>query len=326
MDDPSSGERTHVHTHASCTVHALPSEILYQIAVQLDLSSLLALSQVSPTWRTVCRELDPFTPVVSTLLHDYGEASSADQKILLSLPRRSQLVRANTYVEILARATRYFLLSLFEPPFMNDSAWKSAFERRFPREVVSAVVNADREKPWVAPYWRSRFWGQLNRLQHIGETACSRQNATTSYMILFRPHRLTMNRAGTAGFDPVAVFETLKTQNAMRQQSTVTRTIRHTADTQLVIKYCVAAKPMDHFTANRVATELVNSTRAPDEAKPVPEGYVVVGPCLMAAYVADVNLQGQTMGLFGLTDVYPSMLPKVLRDAFPDGPERLMGY
>lgn len=46
----------------------------------------------------------------------------------------------------------------------------------------------------------------------------------------------------------------------------------------------------------------------------------------MASYVADVNLQGQTMGLYGLTDVYFSRLPDFVQKSFPNGPERLMGY
>jgi len=201
---------------ASTTIESLPSEIQAQIASYLNLTSAIAFSQVCRAWRNTCKEMDPFTGIVCQLLHKYADSSITDRDALVTLARRNSIIRPQTYIQIMGRAQRDFLIHDFEQPHLNDKSWQDAFDARFPSETKA--------KTWYnGRSWRNHFWSEINRLQHLYITGCTKVSSMVTYFLLYRPHRLTINRTGAALFNADNTFNAIKAQSAMSHHITFTR-------------------------------------------------------------------------------------------------------
>jgi hypothetical protein len=106
----------------------LPLDLIAEILGQLDLESLIKMSQVSHTFCMVAEDeaLNPWRgPIMRNLLtHEY-EASLKHLSIRTAVPRQN-------WLEILSLARASFILFGATLPNLRASDWEECFKRRFP--------------------------------------------------------------------------------------------------------------------------------------------------------------------------------------------------
>lgn len=106
----------------------LPLDLIAEILGQLDLSSLIKMSQVSQRFRMVASDegLNPWrAPIMRNLLANEYETSLTHLSIRTAVPRQN-------WLDILSLARTSFILFQASLPNLGSSDWEESFKRRFP--------------------------------------------------------------------------------------------------------------------------------------------------------------------------------------------------
>jgi hypothetical protein len=106
----------------------LPLDLIAEILGQLDLDSLIKMSQVSQRFRMVASDegLNPWrVPIMRNLLANEYEISLKHLSIRTTVPRQN-------WLDILSLATTPFILFEASLPNLGSLDWKECFRRRFP--------------------------------------------------------------------------------------------------------------------------------------------------------------------------------------------------
>lgn len=111
----------------------LPVELISDIVSELDLSSLIAASQVCCRFRQIVSDpsLNPWRqPILRALYYYTTPSASFPPQLKHICERHASFVRHN-YVEILSIARPECILFQLDIPNLPSSYWQESFERRF---------------------------------------------------------------------------------------------------------------------------------------------------------------------------------------------------
>ena len=124
----------------------LPLDLIAEILGQLDLESLIKMSQVSHTFYMVASDvgLNPWRgPIMRNLLAEKYETS------LKHLSVRSVVPRQN-WLDILSLAKTSFILFEATLPNLSTSDWEQCFKRRFP----PSWERMRKDSPWKEAFFK----------------------------------------------------------------------------------------------------------------------------------------------------------------------------
>ncbi|KIL00509.1 hypothetical protein PAXRUDRAFT_129640 [Paxillus rubicundulus Ve08.2h10] len=217
------------------TMQTLPVELLAEIFSELDLESLITVSSLSRRLRSVTSDpsLNPWRrPILHNLRHGIYE------KCFYHLGSRSIVPRQN-WIPILTFASPSFLLFESTLPNLKSSEWEESFRRRFLPGWVK----------WKENSWRVAFMKVLYRVWHRTRSACTSDESWTKYIVLNRNGSVNELEASSRTFNPLAVFNAIKTQNNLAHLPTQIRVVLELIDARIIV-LGVLDRPRTSLTVN----------------------------------------------------------------------------
>ena len=138
--------------HASsvmATFDSLPVELIADILGELDLASLIKISQLSRRLHDIVSDpsLNPWRrPILRNLRSSTYELCLANLSVRWSVPRHN-------WIEILSLATPHFILFQVTLPNLASDQWQEAFKRRF----LPGWQKWKRDGPWKEVFIKSSY-------------------------------------------------------------------------------------------------------------------------------------------------------------------------
>ncbi|KAG8907004.1 hypothetical protein FRB99_005524 [Tulasnella sp. 403] len=225
------------------TLDDLPVELLTDIFSLLDITDLVAISQVSRQTRLVCGDplLNPWKPPITKLLR----ANDADLSSISKLGEISIFPRQN-FIDILSLAPASFLLLHTALPALHSHHWEEVVNRRF--------LPSWRDARFPSP--REQYMRLLWNVWHRENSHCTAQQAWCKYIVLARNGIVRLCSAYSRTYNPFTVFEDLKSQSNLERHPTEIRVVLRLADIR-VLALGVLYRP-DSFQVNQYAKMLLH--------------------------------------------------------------------
>lgn len=240
------------------TFESLPVELIADILSELDLSTLVTVSNVSPRLRAISSEpsLNPWRrPIFRTLHSTDGEYDPC----LKTLSVRSTVPRQN-FVEILSLARANYLLFEASLPNLKDRDWEECFSRRFPPSWVKVRKDGT---------WKEAFMKVLYRVWHRSNTFCTSDEAWTKYVTLNRNGTANQLESASHGYNPLTIFEEVRLQNDLLHLPPSIRVLVQFADVR-ILAIGVLNKPRSTFGVNANARALLHPPGIDKDDAPAP--------------------------------------------------------
>ncbi|KAH9850792.1 hypothetical protein C2E23DRAFT_869742 [Lenzites betulinus] len=219
----------------------LPVELVADVLGELDLASLITVSNLSRRLRAVVSEpsLNPWRrPILRNLL-DSGEEY---EPALKHLSVRRTVPRHN-WVEILTLGKAEYLLFGMTLPNLKDSDWEECFRRRFLPGWIKWKKDGS---------WKEAFLKMLHRLWHRSHSACTTDEAWTHYIVLNRNGSANLLDGSSRNYNPLTIFHEIKLQNNLAHLMTHARLVVEFKDVR-IIALGVLTKPRSAFSINHNA-------------------------------------------------------------------------
>ncbi|KAG1873758.1 hypothetical protein DFJ58DRAFT_881970, partial [Suillus subalutaceus] len=232
------------NTIMSTTLESLPVELIATILGNLDLESLVKVSNLSRRLRHVASDstLNPWKrPIAQNL------ASSNYERSLYHLSLRSIVPRSN-WIDILTLAPPGFILFESSFPNLKASEWEECFRRRF----IPGWLKWKKDNTW-----REFYVKMLYRVWHRTYTTCTTDEAWTKYIVLNRNGSVNELESSSRGFSPMAIFSEMQFQSNLSHMSPTIRVVATFADVR-VITIGVLHRSRSPLIVNRNAHALLH--------------------------------------------------------------------
>ncbi|KAI0353047.1 hypothetical protein OH77DRAFT_1497540 [Trametes cingulata] len=222
-------------------LESLPVELVADILGELDIASLVTVSNLSRRLRAVASEpsLNPWRrPILRNLLspdEDYEPA-------LRHLSVRQTVPRQN-WVEILTLGKAEYLLFEMTLPNLKEAEWEECFRRRF----LPGWIKWKKEGSWKAAFLKI-----LHRLWHRSHSSCTADEAWTHYIVLNRNGSANLLDGSSRNYNPLTIFHEIKLQNNLAHLMTHARLVVEFKDVR-IIALGVLTKPRSAFSVNHNA-------------------------------------------------------------------------
>ncbi|KAG2156301.1 hypothetical protein DEU56DRAFT_723385 [Suillus clintonianus] len=226
------------------TLESLPVELIATILGDLDLESLVKVSNLSRRLRHVASDssLNPWKiPITRNL------ASGSYEQSFYHLSLRSTVPRSN-WIDILTLAPPGFILFESSLPNLRASEWEECFRRRF----IPGWLKWKKENTW-----RESYLKMLYRVWHRTYTACTTDEAWTKYVVFNRNGSVNELESSSRGFSPMAIFAEMQFQSNLSHLSPTIRVVATFADVR-VIAIGVLHMPRSSLTVNYNARALLH--------------------------------------------------------------------
>ncbi|KAI0832636.1 hypothetical protein BC628DRAFT_1309030 [Trametes gibbosa] len=243
------------------TLESLPVELVADVLGELDLASLITVSNLSRRLRAVVSEpsLNPWRrPILRNLLDMSGEYEPA----LKHLSVRQTIPRHN-WVEILTLGKAEYLLFGMTLPNLKESEWEECFRRRF----LPGWIKWKKDGTWKEAFLKCAFLLDcdarrrpvriLYRLWHRSHSSCTTDEAWTHYIVLNRNGSANLWDGSSRNYNPLTIFHEIKLQNNLAHLMTHARLVVEFKDVR-VIALGVLTKPRSAFSINRNARLLLH--------------------------------------------------------------------
>ncbi|KAG7097284.1 hypothetical protein E1B28_004649 [Marasmius oreades] len=204
------------------TLDSLPVELIADILSELDLETLVHVSQLSRRFNVVVSDpaLNPWRrPILREL--DSGKY----HKALRNLSVRQTVPRHN-WIEILSLASPSFILFDTTLPNLKAEEWRECFSRRF--------LPSWRRWTRQDTSWKAAFLKVLHRVWHRTRTSCTVDEAWTKYIVLHRKGHANLLEASTRNFNPITIFNQLKLQSNLIHVETRIRLVVELMDVRVI--------------------------------------------------------------------------------------------
>ncbi|KZT05668.1 uncharacterized protein LAESUDRAFT_655602 [Laetiporus sulphureus 93-53] len=228
------------------SLESLPVELIADTLSELDLSSLVTVSNLSQRLRGVSSDpsLNPWRrPILRTLRDPNSEYDPS----LKHLSVRSTVPRQN-FIEVLSLASARYLLYEASLPNLRDSEWEECFRRRF----LPGWEKIRKDGPWKEAFLKS-----LYRVWHRTGTACTVDEAWTKYIVLNKNGTANEVDSTARNFDPLHVFEEMRFQNDLLHLQPSIRVLCEFTDVRM-LAIGVLHTPRASFGLNNNARALLH--------------------------------------------------------------------
>ncbi|PCH40867.1 hypothetical protein WOLCODRAFT_71219 [Wolfiporia cocos MD-104 SS10] len=234
----------------------LPVELIADILGELDVSSLVKVSQTSRLLRSVCSEpnLSPWRRAMRRTLR--GPAGQYDPA-LQHLSVRAVVPRSD-FIELFSRADARYLFNATWPN-LRDREWKECFRRRF--LPGWAKVKKD------GMTWKEAFDEVIHRVRHRTRSSCTSDEAWTKYLVINRNGTVNQLESTSRTYNPLAIFEDLRMQNDLLNLQPCIKVVVEFPDVR-ILAIGVLHKPRTSFRTNPHARILLHPPGV-DKAKAV---------------------------------------------------------
>ncbi|KAL1680750.1 hypothetical protein EV122DRAFT_207146 [Schizophyllum commune] len=225
-------------------MEALPVELIADIMGELDLPSLIVMSQLSSRCLSIAsdRQLNPWRrPILRAL------RASGYEDDLRSLSVRQCVPRQN-WIEILSLASPSFLLFEANLPKLSADDWEECFRRRF----LPSWTKWKKETSW-----RHAFMKMLFRVYHRSTSSCTVDENWTKFITLNRNGSANLLEHASRAFNPRMSFDEMKLQSNLMHLATRVRVLVELADVRIVVLGCLN-KPRSGLTVNVNAHDLLH--------------------------------------------------------------------
>jgi hypothetical protein len=168
------------------TLDALPVELIADIMAELDLPSLITMSQISRLFRAIVSD-SSLNPWRRPILHCIRSGDLSDSFKHLSV--RSIVPRHN-WIEIMSLAKPQFLLYEATLPNLKEDEWEECFRRRFLPGWIKWSVTRWKERFMKFVYTTSQLHTishtfilcrTLHRVAHRSTTSCTAEESWTTF-------------------------------------------------------------------------------------------------------------------------------------------------
>ncbi|KAG1755449.1 hypothetical protein EDB19DRAFT_406890 [Suillus lakei] len=228
----------------STTLESLPVELIATILGDLDLESLVKVSNLSRRLRHVASD-SSLNPWKHPIAHNL--ASGSYERCFYHLSLRSIIPRSN-WIDILTLAPPGFLLFESSLPNLKASEWEECFRKRF----LPGWLKWKKDNTW-----RESYLKMLYRVWHRTYTTCTTDEAWTKYIVLNRNGSVNELESSSRGFSPMAIFTEMQFQNNLSHLSPTIRVVATFSDVR-VIAIGVLHMPRSPLTVNRNARALLH--------------------------------------------------------------------
>ncbi|KAG2042185.1 hypothetical protein BDR03DRAFT_854604 [Suillus americanus] len=228
----------------STTLESLPVELIATILGNLDLESLVKVSNLSRRLRHVASDstLNPWKcPITQNL------ASGSYERSFYHLSLRSVVPRSN-WIDILTLAPPDFILFESSFPNLKASEWEECFRKRF----IPGWLKWKKDNTW-----REFYIKMLYRVWHRTYTTCTTDEAWTRYVVLNRNGSVNELESSSRGFSPMAIFAEMQFQSNLSHLSPTIRVIATFTDVR-IIAIGVLHMPRSPLIVNRNAHALLH--------------------------------------------------------------------
>ncbi|KAG1783051.1 hypothetical protein EV702DRAFT_240416 [Suillus placidus] len=226
------------------TLESLPVELIATILGNLDLESLVKVSNLSRRLRHVASDstLNPWKrPITQNL------ASGSYERSFYHLSLRSIVPRSN-WIDILTLAPPGFILFESSLPNLKACEWEECFRKRF----IPGWLKWKKDNTW-----RESYIKMLYRVWHRTYTTCTTDEAWTKYIVFNRNGSVNELESSSRGFSPMAIFTEMQFQSNLSHLSPTIRVVAAFTDVR-VIAIGVLHMPRSPLTVNRNARALLH--------------------------------------------------------------------
>ncbi|CAA7260066.1 unnamed protein product [Cyclocybe aegerita] len=242
---------SHRHRIYDMLFESLPVDLIAEILGELDLESLIKMSNLSKRFQLVASDasLNPWRrPIIRNL------RTHAYEKALKHLSVRTSVPRQN-WVEIISLARPSFILFEATLPNLKESDWEECFRRRF----------LPGWRKWRKDSrWKEAFLKMLHRVWHRSVTMCTADEAWTKYIVLNRNGSANELEVSSRNYNPFNAFNEMKLQNDLSNLETRIRVVVELADVR-ILAFGTLAKPRSHFLVNPNAHIFLNPPGVSDK-------------------------------------------------------------
>lgn len=178
-----------MESHTSkCTasLSTLPPEIQILIISLLDLATVVNVSQISSSFRTLCSIsqeiwIEPLRRAAEQagvyLLKPLPRSETPDQDSYSQIAKigRSVLITSQVWIHLLPFLSRNFLLYSMELPYLSSNLWYQICSIRFRRSTMENEAKRMRVQSLNSfdSSWRGFFLKEISRLEHRAEQNCN---------------------------------------------------------------------------------------------------------------------------------------------------------
>ncbi|KAG2064274.1 hypothetical protein BDR04DRAFT_1130843 [Suillus decipiens] len=226
------------------TLESLPVELIATILGNLDLESLVKVSNLSQRLRHVASDstLNPWKrPIYQNL------ASGRYERTLYHLSLRLTVPRSN-WIDILTLAPPGFILFESSLPNLKASEWEECFRKRF----IPGWLKWKKDNTW-----RMLYIKMLYRVWHRTYTTCTTDEAWTKYIVLNRNGSVNELESSSRGFSPMAIFAEMQFQSNLSHLPPTIRVVATFTDVR-VIAIGVLHMPRSPLIVNHNACALLH--------------------------------------------------------------------
>ncbi|KZV69876.1 hypothetical protein PENSPDRAFT_632492 [Peniophora sp. CONT] len=216
----------------------LPVELVVSVLEELDLTSLVIMSDLSRRLREIISDpfLNPWRQPIARIL---ANGSCADEPLLRHIAERSTVPRQNA-VDILSLAPTAFILFDFTIPNLKQADWETIFRRRF----LPGWVKWKRDLSWREVYKRV-----LMRVWHRSQTSCTADEAWTKFVVLNKNGTANELDVSSRNINPANIFHDMKVNSNLAHLETRIRLVVELADVR-ILAFGVLNRPRGRFTIN----------------------------------------------------------------------------
>ncbi|KAL1735886.1 hypothetical protein EV714DRAFT_267431 [Schizophyllum commune] len=225
-------------------MEALPVELIADIMGELDLPSLIVMSQLSSRCLSIAsdRQLNPWRrPILRALRASGYEDDLRNLSVRQCVPRQN-------WIEILSLASPSFLLFEANLPKLSADDWEECFRRRF----LPSWTKWKKETSW-----RHAFMKMLFRVYHRSTSSCTVDENWTKFITLNRNGSANLLEHASRAFNPRMSFDEMKLQSNLMHLATRVRVLVELADVRIVVLGCLN-KPRSGLTVNVNAHDLLH--------------------------------------------------------------------
>ncbi|KAG2757506.1 hypothetical protein P692DRAFT_201896231 [Suillus brevipes Sb2] len=225
------------------TLESLPVELIATILSNLDLESLVKVSNLSRRLRHVASDstLNPWKrPITQNL------ASGNYERSFYHFSFRS-IVPTSNWIDILTLAPPGFILFESSLPNLKASEWEECFRKRF----IPGWLKWKKDNTWRVSYIKT-----LYRVWHRTHSPCTTDEAWTKYIVLNRNGSVNELESSSRGFSPMAIFAQTHNSNLSHLSPTI-RVVATFSDVR-VIAIGVLHIPRSPLLVNRNAHALLH--------------------------------------------------------------------
>ncbi|KAL1662356.1 hypothetical protein GGF50DRAFT_128806 [Schizophyllum commune] len=243
-------------------MEALPVELIADIMGELDLPSLIVMSQLSSRCLSIAsdRQLNPWRrPILRALRASSYEDDLRNLSVRQCVPRQN-------WIEILSLASPSFLLFEANLPKLSAEDWEECFRRRF----LPSWTKWKKETSWRHAFMKCAGWicagdGSLKqvifrmlfRVYHRSTSSCTVDENWTKFITMNRNGSANLLEHASRAFNPRMSFDEMKLQSNLMHLATRVRVLVELADVRIVVLGCLN-KPRSGLTVNVNAHDLLH--------------------------------------------------------------------